>query len=153
MIAATNKRAKLYKNFQPARMPKETDTLEVRVLTALKTLRAVDDPDTKILRQFDGRAVSWPEVVRSEHEGYGYDLPRVRAFKPTPKDVSRMLDDLALLNGLEKRHFRMIWWRSLELPFSFIAARIARSDETARRWYKNALVEVSREALRVGYDI
>jgi hypothetical protein len=94
MIAAftrTGKPPRLYKNHQPARMPDPAlDTVEVRVLTALKTLRAVSDPDAKFLHQFEGRGISWPEVLRSEQESYGYDIARTKSFNPTPRDVSRM---------------------------------------------------------------
>ena len=145
MISPLTKTHKLYKNHQPARMPDpEDDSVESRVLTALKTLRAVPDPDAKILKQFDGRAVSWPEVIRQEEESYGYDVPRTKSFNPKPRDVSRMLGDLAWLNGLDKKQFRLIWWRSFDLPFSYIAARIGRSDETARRRYREALMEVRK---------
>lgn len=139
--------AKLFKKFQPARMPRDSETIESRVLRALKTLRAVEDPDAKILCQFDGRAVSWPDVVRSEQEGYGYDLPRVRMFKPSPRDVSRMLDDLSWLNGLTKPQFRLIWWRSFDEPFSFMAAKLGRSDEFARLRYREAIMEVTKKAM------
>ncbi len=142
--------AKLYRQYKPARMPEEQDTIEVRILTALKTLRALPDPDAKIWRQFDGQSISWPEVVRESQEAYGYDEPRQRRFRPSPRDVSRMLGDLAWLEGLEKPQFRLIWWRSFDLPFSFIAARLGRSDETARRRYRDALMEVTKRAVLGG---
>ena len=146
--------ARLYKNYRPARMPDPADdTIETRVLTALKTLRAVPDPDARFLNQFAGRAISWPETVKEFFEAYGYEGARVGQYRPTHRDVSRMLHDLSWMNGLGAPMFRLIWWRSLDLTFSNIAARIGRSDETARRRYREAIIEVTKEAVRGTYEI
>ncbi len=138
---------KLYRNFKPARMPDNTETIEGRILTALKTLRALPDPDARVLAQFKGQSVSWPEVVREQGQAYGYGEVRAQPFRPSPKDVSRMLDDLAWPQGIDKPLFRILWWRSHDAPFSIIAARIGRSPETARRRYREAIMEVTRRAV------
>ena len=139
--------AKLYRQFKPARMPDDSETIEGRILTALKTLRALPDPDARVLAQFKGQAVSWPEVVHEHGQAYGYGEVKARPFRPSPRDVSRMLGDLAWLQGIDKPLFRLIWWRSFDLPFSFIGARIGRSPETARRRYREAIMEVTKRAV------
>lgn len=145
--------AKLFKHYKPARMPEDENTFEWRILRALKTLRAVPDPDAKVLGQFRGSAVCWPDVVREEQEAYGYEAARARRFRPTPKDISRMLGDLAWLNGIGKQHFKILWLRSLDLPFSIIGLRLNKSDETARRWYREAIMEVTKAALQGEYEV
>lgn len=115
--------------------------VEMRVLRALKTLRAVPDPDHRFLRQFYGRAICWPSVVHNFFEAYSVNTEDVKVtkFRPSPRDVSDMLTALSWLNHLTKQHFRLVWWRSFDLSFRQMADNLHRSDETARARYKEAI--------------
>jgi hypothetical protein len=112
--------------------------VERRILRACKTLRALPDPD----RRFQWVKAAWPEVIRSSEDAYGYTDAAMPRFRPSPRDVSDMLLALSWARCLEWKEFRLIWWRSSEVSFGHMAGRIHRSDETARRWYRDATLKV-----------
>ena len=112
--------------------------VERRFLRACKTIRALPDRE----RRFHVVESWWPEIVRSAEEAYGYTEATLPRFRPTPFDVSDVLNALAWARPLDKREFRMVWWRSFDLSFGQIGRRIGRSDETARRRYKDAMLKL-----------
>lgn len=112
--------------------------VERRILRACKTLRAIPDPT----RKYQTIHNFWPEILQSKDDAYGYTEVSMPRFRPSPKDVSDMLIALAWARGLEKRDFRLVWWKSFDISFRQIGIRLHRSDETARRWYKDALLKV-----------
>lgn len=116
--------------------------VERRILRACKTLRALPDPD----RRFHWIRTAWPEVLQSKDDAYGYTEAIIPRFRPTPSDVSDMLPALAWARGMDWKDFRLVWWRSFDISFGHIAARINRSDETARRWYRDATLRIWHEA-------
>ncbi len=80
-------------------------------------------------------------IVQEFQDAYGADEARMR-WRPEPADVSDYLVALAWANGLEKKEWRFIWWRSFEISFRQIGMKIGRSDETARTRYRDALLKV-----------
>lgn len=116
----------------------EIEEFSERVLCAFKTLRALPDPDARF---FQYRSL-WPDTTQSTEEAYGYDLARMPRFRPSPADVSDCLPILALMRGIPRREWRLIWWRSLGFSFRGIAMRIGRSDETARCRYWDVIRKV-----------
>lgn len=112
--------------------------VERRILRACRTLRAIPDREQRyfVLRN------SWPDVQQATDDAYGYTEVAMPKFRPKPQDVSDMLPALAWARGLEPREWRLIWWRSFDVSFRQIGFRIGRSDETARRWYKDAMLKV-----------
>jgi hypothetical protein len=112
--------------------------IERRIMRACKTIRALPDRD----KRFHVVESWWPEVVRSAEEAYGYTEAAMPKFRPTPYDVSDVLNALAWARGLEKREWRMVWWRSFDLSFRQIGRRIGRSDETARRQYRDVIIKL-----------
>lgn len=112
--------------------------VERRFLRACKTCRAVPDREKKFF-QVGG---AWPEVVRDAAEAYGYVEATMPRFRPTPFDVSDMLTALSWARGLQKNEFKLAWSRSFDLSFGQIGRRIGRSDETARRYYKDVIVKL-----------
>jgi uncharacterized protein DUF6362 len=111
---------------------------EKRLLRACMTIRALPDPEARF---FSFRAI-WPDAVNATEEAYGYDEARLPRFRPTPADVSDCLPSLALMRGLPRREWRLIWWRSLGWSFRGIAAKIGRSDETARQRYRDVVLKI-----------
>lgn len=112
--------------------------VERRILRACKTLRALPDREAR----FQVVRSCWPEAVNSTEEAYGYDDIAMPKFRPKPQDVSDMLTALAWARGIERREWRLVWWRSFDIGFRHIGLRIGRSDETARRWYKDAILRL-----------
>lgn len=112
--------------------------VERRFLRSCKTLRAVPDRE----RRFHQVESCWPEFVRDAAEAYGYTEATMPRFRPTPYDVSDMLTALAWARPLQDHEFRMAWWRSFDLSFGQISRRIGRSDETARRHYRDVMVKL-----------
>lgn len=118
--------------------------VEKRFIRACKTCRALPDREHKFLHSVP---CSWPEVVREEYEAYGYTEAELPRFRPTPFDVSDMLTALAWARGLEPKDFKIVWWRSFDnISFGMIARRIGRSDETARRRYKDVMLKLWHHA-------
>lgn len=109
--------------------------IERRFIRACKTVRVLPDPDARF-----GSSGCWPEYVADASEAYGYTEAAMPRFRPTPFDVSDMLGALAWARGIDKPEHRLLWWRSFDLSFGQIARRIGRSDETARRRYKDAVL-------------
>lgn len=118
--------------------------VERRILRACQTLRAMPDPD----RRFQWIGAAWPEVVRSAEDAYGYTDEVMPKFRPSPADVSDYLNALAWARVLNWREFKLIWWRSFDVSFRHIGLRIHKSDETARRQYRDALLGIWHEANR-----
>lgn len=112
--------------------------VERRFLRSCKTLRAVPDRE----RRFHQVESCWPEFVREVSEAYGYTEATMPKFRPTPFDVSDMLTALAWARALQDNEFRLAWWRSFDLSFGQISRRIGRSDETARRHYRDVMIKL-----------
>ena len=112
--------------------------VERRFLRSCKTLRAVPDRE----RRFQQVESCWPEFVREAAEAYGYTEAALPRFRPTPFDVSDMLDALAWARPLQDNEFRLAWWRSFDLSFGQIGRRMGKSDETARRYYRDVMVKL-----------
>ena len=113
---------------------------------AVKTLRAVPDPDARFLRTKSGM---WPEMLQSVHEAYGYAPPRVRTFRPTPRDVSVYLEVLDWLGWLStqtngERDVKIIVAVAMGSPFFALGQRYGRSDRTLVRWHENAIASLYR---------
>ena len=116
--------------------------IESPLLAACKTIRALPDKERKL---FHVQAI-WPHVIRETSDAYGYTEAMMPRFRPSPRDVSDCLIALAWARPLERSEFRFIWWRSFDLSFRRMAINIHRSDETARRHYRDALLKCWHEA-------
>lgn len=127
-------------------------SIEQRALRACKTIRALPDRETRYLRV--GCSSIWRETL---HDWNAYDgevaqaeLAKKVRFVPTPADVSDCLPMLEICcQALDKREFKLIWWRSFDnVSFATMAARIGRSDETARRRFNEAVDKIWLAAFR-----
>ena len=112
--------------------------IETRILRACKTIRALPDPEARF---FQFRSL-WPDAPNPPEEGYGWHEATMPRFRPTPADVSDCLTALAWARGIPRREWKLIWWRSLGFGFANIAAKIGRSDETARQRYRDAILSL-----------
>lgn len=118
--------------------------VETRILRACKTIRALPDRERRFFQVESG----WPDYVRDAAEAYGYNETGMPRFRPSPTDVGDCLNALAWANGISKVDFRLVWLRSKGLSFGTISRIIHRSDETARRYYKDAVIRIWANANR-----
>lgn len=119
--------------------------IERRVLRACKTIRALPDKERKFLyRSLD--CGMWSQAVE-EWTAYGAETTAVK-FRPEPFDVSDCLVALGWCRAIEKKEFSIVWERSLDKSFMFIASKRGWSDDTAERRYKRIIDTLSTQARR-----
>lgn len=119
--------------------------VERRLMRAFKTLRVLPDPE----RRFSSGRSAWPEVLQSHEDAYGYTEIAMPRFRPTHFDVGDMLTALDWVRCLTKSDCKLLWWRSFDVSFKQIGLRLGRSDETARRRYKDIMIQIWGEANRL----
>lgn len=126
------------------------DDLEQRIHRAMLTLGQLrgDGPFS--------RGTFWPEYMvefadRIEQEKER-TVPR-RRFKPTPHDVSDMLDALALLEGLRVEYFQLVRYKAMDdfhmengAAWTDLGDAFGRSDYWAREAYGRAMTQAARRA-------
>jgi hypothetical protein len=112
--------------------------IEERIRRACKTIRALPDRERRFLKVESG----WPDYVRDAAEAYGYNEADGPRFRPTPADVGDCLTALAWARGINKQEFRLVWLRSHDLSFGTIGRILGKSDETARRYYRDVMVKL-----------
>jgi uncharacterized protein DUF6362 len=127
---------------QMARSGRTDDVLTVsdverRILRACKTLRALPDRE----HRFQVLLNTWPQMEEDEG-GYGYTEVVMPRFRPSPADVTDYLTALTWARAVTRNEFRYIWWRSLGYSFGRMGLWVGRSDETARRNYRDALLKI-----------
>ena len=118
--------------------------VEERILRACKTIRALPDRE----RRYQTVNSLWPEIRQAVEDAYGYSEAIMPRFRPTPADVSDCLIALEWARPIEKREWKLVWWRSFGISFRHIGIRLGRSDETARLRYRAAAVPMLRRTLR-----
>lgn len=117
--------------------------VERRIMRAFKTLRVQPHPTRT------GGGSAWPEVLQSREDAYGYTEVAMPRFRPTHFDVGDMLTALDWVRVLTKSDCKLLWWRSFDVSFKQIGLRLGRSDETARRRYKDVMIQIWIEANRL----
>lgn len=116
--------------------------VETRIHRAIKTLYAVPDRDARYRQRLKSY---WPETFDP------LDYPKALMsgrFSPTPKDIDRYLDDLEWLRALDSRDAKIIFGYVGGASFGRMAAWFGRSDETVRRWYRDAMKRLWARANR-----
>lgn len=112
--------------------------VEDRLIRAMRTLRAVPDRE----RRFFVVKSGMPEHIQQQIDAYASVEAVAPRFQPTPFDISDYLRALSWARHLPKHQWKIVWWRSFNLSFGLIAQYIGRSDETARRKYREAITDV-----------
>lgn len=132
-----------YPREQSTRVPKTEKLfathreIEGRLMTAMKTIRAMPDRERRF---FIVKGASIP-YLQEYMDAYASSDVRVAAFVPTPQDVSDCLVALSWVRHVDKKSWKIMWMRSFGLSFGLIAKYIGRSDETARRWYREGITD------------
>ncbi len=122
--------------------------VESRILTALKTLDAVADPDRRFLY---GATTRWPQVERELSDVLGdADMAEARGrlvrFRPTPAEVDDMLPALSLIGADEKPWLWLLRMRAYGQSYRQIATLRGRSDEFWRRKVRQLIEAMIRRA-------
>jgi len=129
----------------PARYipPVLIDDVERRVIRACKTIRALPDPDAAFL--YASVTLQLP-IIHDEWFAFEIDSEERPRFSPTPFDVSDVLVALGWCNDLERRDFKLVWWRSLDWSFRQMGLKLGQHKQTAFRRYRDIMLTVWQEA-------
>lgn len=111
--------------------------VERRLMTAMKTLRAVPDRE----RRFFIVKSSSPDYVQESVTAYAAVEDIGPRFQPTAAEVSDCLTALSWVRHLDRAAWQMLWWRSCDLSFGVIGKYIGRSDEAARKRFETAVTD------------
>jgi len=111
--------------------------VEARLEEAAFTLDRL--PDTRVPGYFN----TWPQIVRSVHESFGYERVRAPRIAPTPQAISRMEETFTWLTWLNPDDARIVWMRAEGLQWKPICWRVGLSRQHAWRRWVAALLTVS----------
>lgn len=103
----------------------------------MKTIRALPDKERRF---FVVKGASLP-YLQEYMDAYASADVKVAAFVPAPKDISDCLIALSWVRHVERKSWKIMWLRSFGFSFGLIAKYIGRSDETARRWYREGITD------------
>ena len=103
--------------------------VEERFEEAAFTLRRL--PESRVPGYFN----TWPQVVRSAYEAFGWERARMPRIAPSPGAIGRMEETFTWLLWLEPDDARIVWLRAENVPWKPICWRVGLSRKTAwQRW-------------------
>lgn len=113
-----------------------------RIRRAILTLKSLPDEEQKYFRIRCGLPEMLVEPLLDQADAQwvrNEELSRPRKFIPTPRDISRYLDDVAWLNPLCRRDQDIIYWRAKDFAYRDIGDWLNLSETGARNAYKAAI--------------
>jgi hypothetical protein len=111
--------------------------VENRFEEAAATLRRL--PGIRVPGYFS----TWPPIVRSIHEAFGWEPARFARIPPTAAAISQMEETFTWLTWLEPDDARIVWLRAEGVRWKPICWRIGISRATAWRRWAAALIVIS----------
>lgn len=111
--------------------------VEARFEEAAATLRRL--PGLRVPGYFS----TWPPIIRSIHEAFGWEPARFARIPPTAAAISRMEETFTWLAWLEPDDARIVWLRAEGVRWKPICWRIGISRATAWRRWAAALITIS----------
>jgi hypothetical protein len=111
--------------------------IEDRFEEAARTLRRLPDVRAR------GFTSSWPTIVRSAHEAFGWEPARFPRIPPTADAISRMEECFTWLAWLDPDDARIVWLRAENVRWKPICWRLGISRATAWRRWAAALITVA----------
>jgi len=103
--------------------------VEARFEEAASTLRRL--PDTRVPGYFN----TWPPIVRSVYEAFGWERARMPKIAPTPEAIGRMEETFTWLAWLDPDDARIVWMRAEGERWKPICWKVGLSRQHAwRRW-------------------
>lgn len=118
--------------------------IEDRFEEAARTLRRL--PSVRVR----GYVSSWPPILRSYHEAFGWEPARMPHIPPTPDAISRMEETFTWLSWLEPDDARIVWLRAENVRWKPICWRLGISRATAWRRWAAALITVAQRVENKG---
>jgi len=111
--------------------------VEVELQEAADTMRKLPRP------RVAGFFNTWPEVMRSSWEAYGWDGDATARGFATPREVTRMEAVMVWLRWLERDEQKIVWARANGKPWKVIAYEHGIDRTTAWRRWTCALVTIA----------
>lgn len=106
-----------------------TALVEERLAEAVDVLKRL--PEEKVQGYFS----SWPEIVRSFHEAFGWHDPVMKRPWPSPASIDRMEVTLTWMQFLAPEDAKLVWARAEKKRWKEICWRFGVTRSTAnRRW-------------------
>jgi hypothetical protein len=112
--------------------------IEDRFEEAARTLRRL--PSVRVR----GYVSSWPPILRSYHEAFGWEAARMPHIPPTPDAISRMEETFTWLSWLDPDDARIVWLRAENVRWKPICWRLGISRATAWRRWAAALITIAK---------
>lgn len=112
----------------------ETDEIWDRIVEAA-------DVDRRLVVAIGPAGVrsSWPDVVQSAANAYGYGEAEVKPAPPSGAEIDRTDEVMGWLQALGRRDQRILWSRANRVPWWAVQQRLGCSQATALRWQRAAL--------------
>jgi len=82
---------------------------------------------------------SWPAVVRTTLESYGWHAASIPPVPPHGREIDEMDEALGWLAWLDQRDQKIVWARLNGAPWWRIAQRFGKSESAVRGWFARAL--------------
>ncbi|MCA3248990.1 MAG: hypothetical protein INF41_01005 [Rhodospirillaceae bacterium] len=119
-------------------------TVEQRLASAAAVLRRLPGamPRTKL--------TSWPEVIHSTREAYGWNASQPRPIPPHPQDIQAMDQALEWLFWLTEGERKLVWARACRLPWRGLAEMDGRSHVTLRKVVQQAYQHIAHQLNKQG---
>jgi hypothetical protein len=111
--------------------------IEDRLEEAAFTLRRL--PDSRVPGYFN----TWPAVVRSVYEAFGYERASMPRIAPTPESIKRMEEAFTWLPWLEPDDARIVWLRAERVRWKPICFRVGLTRQAAWARWVAALVTIA----------
>jgi hypothetical protein len=112
--------------------------VEERFEEAAFTLRRL--PESRVPGYFN----TWPPIIRSVYEAFGWERARMPRIAPSPQAISNMEETFTWLAWLEPDDARIVWLRAEGSPWKPICLRVGLSRQHAWRRWVAALITVSK---------
>jgi hypothetical protein len=112
--------------------------VEARFEEAAATLRRL--PESRVSGYFN----TWPPIVRSIYETYGWEPARMPRIAPSPAAISRMEETFTWLTWLEPDDARIVWLRAEGVRWKPICWRVGLSRAAAWRRWVSALATIAK---------
>ena len=106
---------------------------------AARTLRRL--PDSRVPGYFN----TWPAMVRSAFEAFGYERARMPRIAPSPQAIGRMEETITWLAWLEPDDARIVWLRAEGVRWKPICYRVGLTRQAAwARWVASLITIANR---------
>src|SRR5205823_5880726 len=111
--------------------------IEERFEEAAHTLRRL--PDSRVPGYFN----TWPQIVRSVYDAFGWERARMPRIAPSPQAICRMEETITWLPWLEPDDARIVWLRAEGVRWKPICYQVGLTRQTAWARWVAALITIA----------